>query len=93
MFHVALRIVRLGIQKKASRGSIIHACIVRGKVRRGKYSRHPHWEATNHEFVVERLENQPADRRVVDSSIFVVLQIRQFMLPDVHHCFGCLARR
>lgn len=58
----------------------------------GVYSRHPHGEAANHAFVVERLQDIPTNRRMVNSNIFVVFQIRQFVLPDVHHSGGCFAR-
>jgi hypothetical protein len=49
------------------------------------YSRHAHWETFDHEIAIERLEDKPTDRRVVDARIFVVLEIREVMLPDVHH--------
>jgi len=63
-----------------------------GKQGEKVYLRHTHREAGNHTFVVERLENKPTNRRVVDSNIFVVLQIRQFMLPNVNHSLVCFAR-
>jgi hypothetical protein len=52
---------------------------------RGKYSRHPHGEAADDTFVIERLEDVPTDRRVVDTCVFVVAEVWEVLLPDVHH--------
>jgi hypothetical protein len=88
--------IRLGMQKqKGTSARIYTPCTQRPREQKqgeGVYSRHPHGETGNHAFVVERLQYKPTDRRVVDSGIFVVLQVRQFMLPDVHHSLGCFAR-
>lgn len=55
--------------------------------------RHPHGEKTNHTFVIERLEDVPTDERVVDSGIFVLAEIGQMVLANVHHslvlCSAC----
>ena len=49
------------------------------------YARHRHGETVDHAFVVERFEDKPTDRRVVDTGILVVLEIRKMLLSDVHH--------
>lgn len=39
----------------------------------------------NHEMVIERLEDMPADERMVDTRIPVLLEIGQLVLANVHH--------
>lgn len=52
--------------------------------------RHPHGEETDHAFVIERLEDVPTDERVVDTGIFVVAEVGEVMLANVHHSGVCV---
>lgn len=56
-----------------------------GKLQFQVDSRHPHGKEANHAFVIERLEDVPTDERVVDSGIFVLAEIGQVVLANVHH--------
>ena len=55
------------------------------KKKRYHYSRHRHWETSNHTFVVEGLEDKPAHGWMVNSGILVALEIWQLMLANVDH--------
>lgn len=49
------------------------------------YIRHGHWEQVNDEFGVERLEDISRQQRVVNTTVFVFFELRQLILPNVHH--------
>lgn len=66
-----------------------HATLQGPKLRPGEdHLRHPHGEQGNHAFVIERLEDVGTDRRQVDTRILVVAEVREILLPDVHHSPG-----
>lgn len=59
---------------------------------RGKDSRHAHGEKSNHAIIVERLQDEPTEKRVVDAGIFVVAKVGKVMLANVHHSGDCVRR-
>ncbi len=46
---------------------------------------HRHGEELNRDIVVEWFEDVFRKERMIDASIFVLVQLRQLPLPDVHH--------
>ena len=48
-------------------------------------SRHGHGETFYHEVGVERLQNVLGHEGIVDSRVFVLVQLGQIALPDVDH--------
>jgi hypothetical protein len=51
--------------------------------------RHRHGETFYHDICVKWLENVFGHERVVDSGIFVLVQLGQIPLPDIDHD-GCI---
>lgn len=49
------------------------------------YSRHRHGEAFDGHIVVERFQDVPGDKRVINASILVWMQTRKLLLPYVDH--------
>ena len=49
--------------------------------------RHPHGKAVNHKVVVERLHDISRDKTVVNARVLVLVQLRELILPYIHH--GC----
>lgn len=48
-------------------------------------SRHGHWKALDRDIGVEWLEDVFRQKGMIDSSIFVFVQLRQLPLPDINH--------
>ena len=52
-----------------------------------KCLRHRHWKALDNNIGVERLEHVFRGQRVIDPSVFVLVETFQFLLTNVNH-FG-----
>jgi hypothetical protein len=50
--------------------------------------RHPHRKAVNHKVVVEWLHDISRDETVVNARVLVLVQLRELVLPYVHHVYG-----
>jgi hypothetical protein len=58
--------------------------------------RHPHGEAVYHDVRVERLQDIARNQTVIDARVLVLLELRELVLPYVHHgggVFSIVSRR
>lgn len=67
---------------------LFHAISNKNSRQDGAVLRHRHWEAFYDEVGIERLQDVLGHKRLVNSGIFVLVQLGQLVLPDVNHVGG-----